>query len=458
MFFNYDIKIKIKFTIGLIIALFFYSQTPCVSADNATDTNTTTTIETLVPKVTPTPATVDKSITDKISQNQKKLLELNQQIKGYQQQIANTQSKSSTLKNEITIYNTQIESIQLEIDAKETQIENKNLQIKQLQQLIDQKSQEISDNKKVLRQLIVELNQYDDQYALKSTIGSDNLSSFLDQIQYTRNLQGQIYQLVQKIKALKAQMAQQQQNLQIEVTQLTQLKNELQTNQSSLLDVKNQRQQLLKQTQGQEKNFQKLLASTKQDATNLQKEINDLDALARAKLGKKTLGSGKGTLAWPLDGIFTQGYGNTGFTALGYNFHNGIDIAAPAGRTIYAAADGVILDADHSQAAFGNWVALKSTVKTSKGSADIVTVYGHMQKFIVGPGDVVAQGDIIGYEGNTGNTTAKLYGPERGYHLHFGLYDFDGFAVSTGKYSNIYGNYKVPYGYTYNPLDFLPPQ
>jgi murein DD-endopeptidase MepM/ murein hydrolase activator NlpD len=431
MFSTFKTKIKNKILLGLVFALLFAGQSNIAHSDE---------------------------ISDKLSSNQQKLLELNKQIKNYQQEIADTQSKSNTLKNEISIYNIQINSIQLEIDAKETQIENKNLQIKQLQQLIDQKTQEILDNKTVLSQLIVELNEYDDQYALKSTIGSDNLSSFLDQIQYTRNLQGQIYQLVQKIKTLKIQLTAQQQNLQTQVTQLTELKKELEINQNSLAEVRNQKELLLKQTQGLEKNYQKLLASTKKDADNLQKEINDLDAQIRAKLGKKTIGTGKGTLAWPLDGILTQKYGNTGFTALGYDFHNGIDIAAPAGRSIYAAADGVVLDTDISQAAFGNWVALKSTVVTSKGAVQIVTVYGHMRKFVVSPGDILAQGDLIGYEGNTGNTTAKLYGPERGYHIHFGVYDFEGFGVSAGKYTSVYGNYKVPYGYTYNPLDFLPPQ
>lgn len=431
MFFNFDKKIQTKIKIALVLGLFFAAQVNFSLADE---------------------------ITDKIDQNKQKLNELNQQIKNYQQQIVVTQSKSGTLKNEIYVYDNQILSIQLEIDAKNTQIENKNLQIKQLEQLINLKNQELADNKKVLGQLIVELKQYDDQFALKSTIGSDSLSGFLDQIQYTNSLSDQIYRLMQKIKTLKAQLQEQQKNLEIEVTQLKELQAQLELTKASLNDMRNQKQQLLKQTQGQEKNYQRLLASTKKDADNLQKEINDLDAQIRAKLGKKSIGTGKGTLAWPLDGILTQKYGNTGFTSLGYDFHNGIDIAAPAGRAIYSAADGEVIATDHSQAAFGNWVAIKSTIVTSKGSVDIVAVYGHFQKIKVSTGDQVAQGDLIGYEGNTGNTTAKLYGPERGYHLHFGVYDAEGFGISEGKYTNVYGNYKVPYGYTYNPLDFLPAQ
>lgn len=426
----YDTKIKTKTALGLVFALALTLNFNFAFADETSD---------------------------KLAASQQKLLQLNQQIKNYQQQIAATQAKSSSLKNEISIYNNQISSLELQIEAKQTQIDDANLQIAQLQKLIDAKTQEISDNKNILGQLIVELNEFDDQYTLKTSLGSSNLSGFLDQIQYTQNLQDKICQLVKKIKDLKIQLQTQQADLQKQLSQLEQYKNQLQVSQNSLTAIRDQKQKLYNQTQGLERNFQKLLASSKQDADNLQKEIQDLDAQVRAKLGKKSITATKGLLAWPMDGIFTQGYGNTGFTALGYNFHNGIDVAGPPGQPIYAAADGDVLYTDHSNATFGNWVALRSTIDTPAGPAQIVTLYAHMQTFKVGIGQHLSQGDLIGYEGNTGNTTRLIYGPERGYHIHFGVYDAQGFGVSQGAYSKIYGAYKVPYGYTYSPLDFLSP-
>ncbi|HYV33365.1 MAG TPA: peptidoglycan DD-metalloendopeptidase family protein [Candidatus Limnocylindria bacterium] len=431
MLYGKDTKIKKKIITGLSIALVLVVNFNFALADETSD---------------------------KLAASQQKLAELNKQITAYQQQIAANQSKASTLKTEIAIYGEQIASTELSIQVEQTQIDNKNIQIGQLQTIIDQKTQEVAENKKILGQLIVELNKYDDQYALKTTIGSSNLSEFFDQIQYTQNLQAQIYELVQKIKTLKKQLEDQQHTLQIQVQQLQELQKQLVITQNSLTSIKNQKQQLLNQTQGQEKNFQKLLASSKQQQVDLQKEVEDLDNQVKAKLGNKTIKASKGVLAWPIDGILTQGYGNTGFTALGYNFHNGIDIAAPAGSPIYSAADGDVTYTDLSDQSFGNWVAVKSTITTPSGPENIFTVYGHMQRFKVAVGQHLSQGDLIGYEGNTGNTTRKLYGPERGYHLHFGVYDADGFGVSAGKYTNLYGAYNVPFGYTYNPLNFLPKQ
>ncbi len=390
------------------------------------------------------------------AERQRKLTQIASQIKGYQQQISDTQKKASSLKNEIYIYDAQIASTELQIQAKETQIDDTQLQIQELQALIEKKQQEISDNRKVLAQLITELGEYDDSYLLRTTLGSGSLSDFLDQVQYTTSLQDRVYQLLQRIKELKARLEREQADLKVQLTTLEELKEQLEISRSSLAEQRGQKQTLLTQTRGVEKNFQKLLQTSKNDELALQREIDDLDAQIRAKLGKRTIGAKKGVLSWPMDGVLTQGYGNTGFTALGYNFHNGIDIAAPAGTPLYAAADGVVTYVDSSDTSYGNWASILHTIKTRDGStAQIVTLYAHMRSYRVHAGQRVSEGDLIGYEGNTGNTTKKLYGPERGYHIHFGVYDAEGFGVKNGAYTNIYGPYRLPYGYTYNPLDFL---
>lgn len=398
--------------------------------------------------------TVDALNTAK-NERQKKLQELNKQIQNLTKQIADTKSKSNSLRNELLIFDKEIASTELQIQAKETQIEDTSLQISELEKLIQQKISDINENKKVLGTLLQQLAEFDNLYTLQTTLGSGSLSEFLDQIQYNNSVQEKVYQLLQKIQELKARLEKQQADLKIQLKQLEELKEQMEVTKQSLSEQRSQRQTLLNQTRGLESNYQKLLAVSKQEEANLEKEIQDLDAAIRAKLGTKTIKVSKGILAWPMDGVLTQKYGNTGFTALGYSFHNGIDIAAPAGQPIYAAYDGEVIYTDNSDASYGNWVAIKHDLSTNGSKTGIITLYAHMRSFKVKPGQKVSQGDLIGYEGNTGNTTKKLYGPERGYHIHFGVYDAEGFGVTEGKYTNIYGPYKLPYGYTYNPLDFL---
>jgi murein DD-endopeptidase MepM/ murein hydrolase activator NlpD len=397
---------------------------------------------------------VDQLNTEK-QQRQDKLKEINKKIKDYTKQIDTTRKTSNSLKNEIAIFDKEILSTELQIQARQTQIEDANIQIFQLETLIQENAKQIEENKKVLSDLLVQLNGFDDEYDLKTALGSNNFSEFLDQVQHNQNFQEKIYQVSQKIKTLKLEQEKQQKNLKVKVQNLEELKHQLEITQKSITEQKSQKQKLLNQTRGLEKNYQTLLLASKKEEEGLEKEIQDLDNQIRSKLGKKSVLVGKGAIAWPMDGVLTQKYGNTGFTALGYNFHNGIDIAAPAGEPIYAVADGTVLYTDKSDTAYGNWVAIKHNLTSKSGSNKIVTLYGHMRSFKVSPGQEVKQGDLIGYEGNTGNTTKKLYGPERGYHIHFGVYDAEGFGVNEGKYKNIYGNYKIPYGYTYNPLEFL---
>jgi murein DD-endopeptidase MepM/ murein hydrolase activator NlpD len=80
----------------------------------------------------------------------------------------------------------------------------------------------------------------------------------------------------------------------------------------------------------------------------------------------------------------------------------GIDWAVPIGTPITAAAAGVVAIAEYS-ATYGNHVHLYH------GSS--VTIYGHLDRWIVSPGEKVVEGQVIGYSGNTGDSS----GP----HLHF---------------------------------------
>jgi murein DD-endopeptidase MepM/ murein hydrolase activator NlpD len=292
---------------------------------------------------------------------------------------------------------------------------------------------------------------------LQTSLSTSDFSSFLDQVQYNQSVQSKVYQLVQNIKLIKARLEAQQQDLKNQLAKLEQLKEQLSATQNSLTQQRQQKQKVLDQTRGLESRYQQLYSASKKEQADAQKEMDDLDASIRAKLGVRSISPGKGALAMPMKGIRTQGYGNTGFTALGYSFHNGVDIAAPAGTPIYAAADGVVVACDTGEASYGNWCAIKHTIATKDGkNRGIITLYGHMRTFKLKAGQTVMQGDLVGYEGNTGNTTRLLYGPERGYHLHFSVFDTEGFGISPGKYTSIYGAYTVPYGYTYNPADFLP--
>ncbi|MCU0357240.1 MAG: M23 family metallopeptidase [Cyclobacteriaceae bacterium] len=84
--------------------------------------------------------------------------------------------------------------------------------------------------------------------------------------------------------------------------------------------------------------------------------------------------------------------------------HSGIDFAAPIGTPIYATADGVIEDIGVQFSGYGKNILINH-------GFGYQTRYGHMHEFAVKKGQKIKRGDLIGYVGNTGLSTAP--------HLHY---------------------------------------
>ncbi len=114
----------------------------------------------------------------------------------------------------------------------------------------------------------------------------------------------------------------------------------------------------------------------------------------------------------PVMGLITDGFGRrkdpfTGRLA----FHRGLDVSARRGTLIKAPADGIVVFT-------GRNGGLGKTVRLSHDFG-FTTVYGHLDKISVEPGDVIHRGQEIGTLGNSGRST----GP----HLHYEVHE-DGVA------------------------------
>ena len=84
--------------------------------------------------------------------------------------------------------------------------------------------------------------------------------------------------------------------------------------------------------------------------------------------------------------------------------HYGIDLAAPSGKTVYAAASGMVSRVVFSDKGYGNHIIIKHRF-------GFESLYGHLQKVLVVEGQKVKQHELIATVGSSGNAT--------GYHLHY---------------------------------------
>jgi len=112
---------------------------------------------------------------------------------------------------------------------------------------------------------------------------------------------------------------------------------------------------------------------------------------------------GSGEVRWPLSN-YTLG---RGLWDSGY--HQGVDLLAPGGQPIFAAAAGVVRVSQESYGGYGVAVTIDHVINGQRVS----TLYGHMTygSRVVQSGQTVAAGQLIGLVGSTGSSTAN--------HLHF---------------------------------------
>lgn len=104
-------------------------------------------------------------------------------------------------------------------------------------------------------------------------------------------------------------------------------------------------------------------------------------------------------------------------------FHPGMDFAAEQGTPIYATGDGVVDQADNLAQGYGNHVVINH-------GFGYQTLYGHMSKIVARAGQKISRGQLIGYVGSTGLSTAP--------HIHYEV-------IKNGEKVN-------PVNYYYNDL------
>ncbi len=157
---------------------------------------------------------------------------------------------------------------------------------------------------------------------------------------------------------------------------------------------------LLERVQRERVFYERLVAELEEESHRLEALIQRLASPPGAGGPALRLRSG---LPWPARGLLTSGFGLRRHPVFGViRMHNGVDIAAPWGTPVRAAASGTVLFAGW----FGGYGKL---VILDHGG--FTTLYGHLSSIGVAVGQRVQAGQVIGRVGSTGYST----GP----HLHF---------------------------------------
>ncbi len=116
----------------------------------------------------------------------------------------------------------------------------------------------------------------------------------------------------------------------------------------------------------------------------------------------------------PVEGVLTNDFTNKDLDDIS---HRGIDIAAPRGSFVRAAADGVVV--------FGGWTPDLGDLLVIYHGSGFFTYYGHNQRLLIERNALVKKGEPIALLGNTGHSSAP--------HLHFEIWK-DGVPLDPKQY------------------------
>ncbi|MGH7747651.1 MAG: murein hydrolase activator EnvC family protein, partial [Candidatus Dormibacteria bacterium] len=275
------------------------------------------------------------------------------------------------------------------------------------QQRLQQARDRLATDREILARQVVAIYKLGTNSAINNLLSSDNFAQFWQRYINLRRIAGGEHDVVSTVHreadavdALVAHIgsdrdAQAQTTAQLAAGErrLEATHSQRETEQAALAVVEAQDQQQL--------------ALAEQSARELDAQII---ALKKAEEEAKRRAGGTGRFLWPLGGEITQGFGCTPYpfepydaNCPGRHFHSGLDIATSYGTPVVATDSGVAYDFPSSYG-YGNHVIIVH-------GNGWVSVYGHLSRFGVGSGDAVHAGQVIGFEGSSGNST----GP----HLHF---------------------------------------
>ena len=349
---------------------------------------------------------------------------LDTRIAVLQGRIASADRKESVLTDQIEQYTTKIRGLQDDVDVAQARVttlegelvvyKNRLARLSQVLEFQTQRLQLLTRQHHAaqdqLNRRLVAIYQSHSPDTVEVVLTSESLAEVLDQLDYMRDVGRQDKRIATQVRearlAMKRtrartartrkQVASTTAAVEARVNEQRAVRDRLVADQNALASARAGKNQVLTSVRSQEATDRKHVENLQAESAQLTARIQA--AQARSSSSQVSRPPSSAGFVWPTSGTLTSGFGwRWG------RMHEGIDIAAPTGTPISAAASGTVIHAGW-MGGYGNLVVI------DHGNG-LATAYGHQSSIAVGSGTYVSQGQTIGYVGSTGHST----GP----HLHF---------------------------------------
>lgn len=368
---------------------------------------------------------IDQQIADlegQLSENLENIEDMVNQKNTIDQQIFMLYEQIENLNEQIAVYSGLIADKQEELDAAEAHLEELNQQ-----------------NKERIRAM-----EEDGSVSYWSVLFKANsFADLLDRLNMIEEIAAADQRRLKEMSDAAQLVADTKAELEAEKEALEQNKEDLSKTQAELEEKREEADRLLTELVATGAEYQALIDAAELEANKLDEDIESAqeaydDAKYKEWLAtsvpattthKPSSGSAGGSnvvngVTWLIPCTYTRFSSPFGWRIhpvyKDWRFHNGVDLAGPTGTPIIASRSGVVITAKYNSSA-GYYVAIDH-------QDGFETRYMHMTHYIVGVGDQVTAGQVIGYMGSTGTST--------GSHLHFSVL-YNGVQQNPANYINI---------------------
>ena len=370
-------------------------------------------------------STTKKAESTSLSDAQKEMKELKNQLKKAEALVDDLKDSKGNMEQKISELNKSLINISARITELEKQLIAKNEQIAETLANLDV-AKATADKQYEDMKLRIQYMYENGQFSYAETLlSSENLAEFLNSAEYINQIQQYDREKLEDFKNTVAEIEAYEATLEQERSELETLKSDVEKEKQNVSNIMAQRENELA-------TIKENLSDAQDEAEMLEAEVQAQEELIaeiiRIEAEKAAAGNSgsayAGSFTWPVPSSkrVTSDFGmRPSPTAGASTNHKGIDIGAPKGSDIVAAAPGKVIVRRYSSSA-GYYITLDH-------GGGLYTVYMHCSAFVANYGDYVAKGQVIAKVGSTGVST----GP----HLHFGV--------------SLNGTYVSPWGYLSRP-------
>ncbi|AIE84058.1 peptidase M23B [Fimbriimonas ginsengisoli Gsoil 348] len=338
-----------------------------------------------------------------------KLHQMRSQRAAIRKQLRQTKHQSHVVAEDLHVVDARLERIVDELDRTTKRLSDSRAEQRELATRLAAATKRLEQVKGQVRRRIADMYMRRQTTFLSALAGTRSVNDLLTRQQILEAIAKYDHQLFVEYRSLRQEIDRKKRRQDELVASIRGLRSDQIRQQGNLRDTREEKGQVLESLRAKQGELQRMLAQYDADMSSIESEIAAFARRVRRPGEKQLPAQFIGRFLKPAHGPITSGFGMRYHPILHFTRpHNGIDIGAPAGSPIVAAADGEVIKAGYSRS-FGNMVIIAH-------GGGLSTVYAHASRLYVSTGQSVRRGQQIAAVGSTG--LAK--GPHLHWEVHVG--------------------------------------